>query len=530
MATGDTVMVDTQGQKWNIPAAQVSAATAKGLKPAGGTPTVPAKPAAAAFTPPSFSASPDVAEYQAPVERLGPDASGIARPLTEAATGFVTGIPDLAYMGGNAVNRMLGIPAATSPGEGIQSLIDKTTTAPTDRTGRIEEFINATLAGSLAGPKLPRVSNASPAIRRLASEGVVTTPGQRAATSGSALGKTGGAIEEKLGAILPPIKNARAKSVEQWNTARLNEALSYAGEKPLKKGLTGHDAIRETYQALQAGYRKALSRAKVDWSKDEGFKKAMQDARGRYLNTKRPEETASAALGPEQTRTLKDIIDNQIVKASSRGGQISGEKLKEIEETLRVEAEHLESGSYQDRQLAGILQSLRSEFKAMVSRQNPEAGEKLERLDRGYANYKTSARAANYSASKGGGYTPGQRLQSIKARDTSKDRNRFATGEAHGQEEAQEAQDVLGNTQPDSGTPFGNTLAAALLGIGGHAVSPGYGALLAAAPAAYSQPVLKWLQQRALSEDPELLSKLGAFAGAQQAPNPLRPQQSGVAQ
>jgi hypothetical protein len=482
-------------------------------------PPAPTSPAPASATPKAGS------------PRLGPVASQAARPIAEGLAGIAGMVPDAATRIANLLPssmapywdpktgfHMSGEPQATLPTDAAQKIIDKFTTQPQTGLEKGAELVNSMLVGGMAGPKMPKTSTVGPIAQRLANEGVTTTPGMRAAERGTAVGRSLGALEEKAGAVLPPIKNARAKAVEQWNTARLNESLRSAGiQGSVPKGYTGRDAIKYTYQQLQDRYNDLYSRARLDLNQAPKLKQALQNARARFANARNPNDPNSRVLNEEQSHTLKDIIDNTMIRNFSRKGEMSGQKLKEIEETLRVEAEeHEKRGSYQDRQLAGVLRELRESFKQSVSDQNPKISKDLDAVDKGYAQYKLSERASVQSATKSGGYTPGQRLMAAKARDTSADKGRFARGEERGQTEAEEAQSVLGNTQPDSGTPFGSALVGAALGLGGGLthLNPAVIAAAIGSPAVYSQPVLKLLQDRALSNDPELFSKLGALMGA----------------
>jgi hypothetical protein len=452
--------------------------------------------------------------------KLGPWASAAVRPVVEGLGGIATAIPDFATSVANLVPESIAGPKLQSPGDLLQQTLDRYTTAPQDRMGKGAETASSLLVGAMGGPKMPRTPNPSPVVKRLAQEGVTMTPGQRA-------GGLANTLEEKASKVLPPIGNARAKAVEQWNTSRLNEALKDAGGAAVTKEMTGRDAIRHTYQQLQDRYQTVLGKMKADLNAGpQGSKlptpKGQAWQPGSLRDSVEKVRAVGANLDPSQKGTLNDIIDNQVIGKFTKQGRASGETIKEIEETLRTEAEKHESGSYQDRKLSQALYQLRAELKTTLQRENPKLATELEGVDKGYAKYKLSARASNYATTKQGNYTPGQRLQAVKARDATKDKNAFSTGTARGQSEAEEAQSILGNTQPDSGTPMGMALMSSLgLMGGGSAVGhPGVGlpylGALGGSAAAYSQPVLKWLQDRGLNASPELLSKLGIAGAAQQ--------------
>ena len=291
--------------------------------------------------------------------------------------------------------------------------------------------------------------------------------------------------------------------------------------------MTGRDAIRHTYQQLQDRYKAVLGQMKADLNAGPSGSKLPTPAGqawqpGSLRDAVEKVRAVGSNLDPSQRGTLNDIIDNQVIGKFTQAGKASGDTIKQIEETLRTEAESHEAGTYQDRKLSQAIYQLRTELKSTLQRENPKLASELEGVDKGYAKYKLSARASNYATTKQGNYTPGQRLQAVKARDATKDKNAFSTGAARGQTEAEEAQSVLGNTQPDSGTPMGTALLSALglLGGGGAVGHAGVGlpylGALGGSAAAYSQPVLKWLQQRGINPSPELLSKLGIAGAVQQ--------------
>jgi hypothetical protein len=317
----------------------------------------------------------------------------------------------------------------------------------------------------------------APEVRALANEGVTMTPAQR----GSGLAST---AEEKLtsapiaGEI---IKRARGRAVEQWNTARLNEALKDAGGKSVPQDLKGRDALRHTKQELESRYSAVLGKMKGQL--DQPF---VQD----LDNIKK----SVAGLDPKVAKTVSRIVDDEVIKRF-KNGVASGDELKGIQETLRTEADTFRRGGYDERKAAAAVDKAKDSLTAMLKRVDPAHAAELEAVDRGYAKYKTSARASNYAKQSGGIYTPGQRLQAIRARDKSKDKDRFSTGTAPGQKQAQAAQDVLGNTVPDSGTPGRAALLYALTHPG--TALPG---LAASIPASilYSEPVLKALQRSAM--------------------------------
>jgi hypothetical protein len=458
------------------------------------------------------TAAPPQTNSSTATSKLGPWSSAAVRPVVQGLGGIVTALPDFATQVANLFPdwMMAGEPKIKSPGQALNETLDRYTTAPSDRSGKVAETISSMLVGGMAGPKMPTVPSAGPIARRLANEGVVTTPGQRAAERGGQLGRAGAFLEEKASNIHPSVRSARANAQEQWRTARLDEALKSAGAPSVPRGTMGRDALRYTYEQLQDRYDTVLSKMRGDLN--TGFGQALAQVKQVGRNLDAP-----------QRKTLNDIIDDQVIGKFTAQGKASGETIKEIEEKLRTEMEAHESGSYQDRKVAAALKQARAEMDKMLRQVNPKTYAEKEAVDKGYAQYKLSEKAAGIAPTKDGAYTPGQRLSAAKARDTSKDKGRFARGQVQGQQEAQEAQNVLGNVEPNSGTPAGLALLSALGGLGGGLAGTGHegGALtsllgLLAPMGIYNQPVLRALQNQAVRGGPETLSKLGVAGAAQQ--------------
>jgi hypothetical protein len=99
-----------------------------------------------------------------------------------------------------------------------------------------------------------------------------------------------------------------------------------------------------------------------------------------------------------------------------------------------------------------------------VTRNNPAQAAELKAINTGYANFKRVQRAAAGLGAEDGIFSPAQLQSAVKAGDRSKDKSKFARGEALMQDLSEPGKAVLGNKVPDSGTPY-RTLAA--LGLGG---------------------------------------------------------------
>lgn len=355
-------------------------------------------------------------------------------------------------------------------------------------------------------------------IRDLAAQGVVTTPGMRG-------GKIASALEQRATSIPlvgDVIKRARGKTTEQWNRAELNEAIKDAGGTAIPANRTGRDAIFHAEQEMGKAYDSVLSKMSGDIN--------SADQSGAIFRTflDQTKQLSAQALEPSAAKIVTSNVD-KIIGKFGKTGKITGETVKEIQETLRTEIDSLKGGSYQERKAAEALKGVSADMKAMLKRENPVLAPKLDNIDLGYSKFKASSKASLYATKNQGTYTPAQKLQAIKARDKSKDKQRTASGQAHGQKEAEAVEAVIGNTEPDSGSAGRIATMEALLGGGGIAAGhPVAAAAAAGAPLMYSQPVLKALQNRAIRRGINPPAKsTGALLGSGAA---LSVDQNGVGQ
>jgi G:T/U-mismatch repair DNA glycosylase len=103
---------------------------------------------------------------------------------------------------------------------------------------------------------------------------------------------------------------------------------------------------------------------------------------------------------------------------------------------------------------AEALSALRDNLQSLRARGlPPEVAAEADAINKAYAKFKTVERAAtSVAAQKAGGVvTPGQQINSIKARDKTPGKSAFARGNAPGQQQALTAQEVYGNQLPDIG-------------------------------------------------------------------------------
>ena len=395
---------------------------------------------------------------------------------------------------------------------------------PKEKAEALKFIVNgaASALGARAGTKVKKGAPkpADPEVRNLANQDVIMTPGQRAGKE-----STVGRLEQRAESLPiggDTIRKARGRATEDWNRAQMNDAVRSAGGKPVPKDRTGRDALFHVKSELSRRYGEVLGKMKGDLNQGNGSTKqvalpGVQSAPmpGSFREALENTRKVGANLRPEERARLDHTIDKEVIGRFTSQGRANGATLKAIDEHLRLEADNFRTGGPYERQYAQAVDQIRSDFSAMIKRSNPtKLSAELDRVDQGYAKYKTAAKAMNYQKT-GDVYTPAQNLRSIYARDKSKDKSKFATGQAPGQKASQEAERILGNNVPNSGTPERWAVIDAL-------TKDPIRALASIPPSAvisllYSRTGLKLLQHRALNpSDISELEKLGVIGAVQQ--------------
>jgi hypothetical protein len=219
----------------------------------------------------------------------------------------------------------------------------------------------------------------------------------------------------------------------------------------------------------------------------------------------------SGAIDPKAVNFFNNWVDNNVLNKFKGQGVVIGDTLKGIQSDLRETINRLSASTDADQRLIGsALKETQDQIRQLVIRNNPDFAKELKAIDTGYANFKRVERAAAGLGAEEGVFSPAQLQNAVKAMDKSKDKSRFAKGEALMQDLSESAKTALGNKVPDSGTPY-RALVAALAAAGG-AGAAGFPTVatalggLAASPLIYSQT-----GQNALAS---LLTKRPEFANA----------------
>lgn len=354
-------------------------------------------------------------------------------------------------------------------------------------------------AGLLAPKGAAKVAgggfNLRPDVRALANENVQMTPGQMA----------GGVFQRAEDALTSVpllgdlIKSAQRQGHESFGRAAVNRSLAPVGDK-LPPRLKGNDAIGYANDALGNRYDSILGRSKVSLDGPTGQPANALPAPGGSPPTLRQEianlRQMSQSLPPAQRDQFNRILDTEISGKMGPGGMAAGDTIKSIESNLGVAAKNLQqSPNYDDRTMAGAVKEAQAAFRRALARENPQNADELAQTNEGWANFKRPERAASSVAAKDGVFTPAQLHGAVKALDKSKDKSKFARGDALMQDFSQAGKNVLSPTVPDSGTPYRSLLG--LVGLGGieHFASPMAAAALGATAVPYLPGVRQGIQK-----------------------------------
>lgn len=309
--------------------------------------------------------------------------------------------------------------------------------------GAIGGKLGASVIGGL-GRAVSGVTD--PMVQTLAKKGIPLTVGQMAG------GMTKG-FEDKATSIPilgDVIRNAQRRSMAGANRAAFNDTLGQVGETLPEHVDIGHDAYSYTRQRLGDLYDEVLAPLAV--TKDQPWGQALSAAKAKIGKIGDP------AVKADALSILKTSVQSRFDKA----GRMVGEDLKDVQSDLGSHINDLTQGNTWQRKAADALRGVKVGMEDLVARTDPAAGEKLAKVNAGWAHLKPLETAAAKSGVKDSGiFNMNQLAQGVtkgKAAST------VAAGDAPHQELASAATKVLPSSVPDSGTA-GRLMAPAVLGM-----------------------------------------------------------------
>ena len=257
--------------------------------------------------------------------------------------------------------------------------------------GKGAEAASESLKGSLLGGalaksagKLLKGAKKTPEAQQIIDKGGFVTPG-RATDSGLVQ------AAENIAAYTPflarSVDKSRRKADDSWNEIILNE-VAPIGTKITEKGQKG---IAQIKQSFDDAYSNA-------W---KGADNVSNKGRINFVN----EATQAAdSLGVEDLGVLKKVMTD-FKKLSA---EPSSKKIKELDNQMRKQ---IQRAGKDKNQLRDTLKNMRSSMREGMS--NDTLG-KLKGVDKQYAKYLVTRKAASKAADTEGVFTPKQLLQSAK--------------------------------------------------------------------------------------------------------------------
>ncbi len=307
-------------------------------------------------------------------------------------------------------------------------------------------------------------------------QGVELTPGQAVGDSGL-IGKGLKTLEEKVSGnvflIGDAVESALQRSQKGFNKAAVEEALKDINVK-VPKNLEGRRLIGFGQNVLKSQYAKTLGKMKLT---DEA---AMNSEISKLTND----------LSDEIKKDITDRASRYITKKFT-DGQMSGNNIKKAQTLLRRDIQRLQrSGSELDAQKADALMDIRSVLSNELQKANPKLAPVLNNIDKSYGKFEI-VRNASIRRKVSEDFTPGDLLQASAKSDVTKRQSKFSSGDARMQNFAQNAQNIIGSTVPNSGTAgrmeANRMLTGGGMGIGATQVDPLTAGLTVASPLMYSR-------------------------------------------
>jgi len=337
--------------------------------------------------------------------------------------------------------------------------------------------------GAIGGAAVPAITsgiarvispNASvnPQVQALRAEGVRPTIGQ-------ALGGTANRIEEKLQSVPivgDAIQYARQAAGADLNRAATNRALAPIGQE-LPVGVTGNDAVLFARRALGDAYDSLLPRMAVQ--QDQPYRQAVTGLR-QMVNT--------GAISTNAPRQFNRFMANEVEPLFQGQQAMTGETFKRLQSKVTEQIQRTSASTNADERLLGdAYRELGDQLNQLSVRSNPAIGQDLAAINRGWANFKRVQKAASSVAAEDGVFNPAQLHNAVKAADRSKDKARFAEGNALMQDLSAAGKNILNNKVPNSGTVDRLLLGGGALGSG--LLNPLIPAGLLTGAALYSRPI-----------------------------------------
>ena len=333
------------------------------------------------------------------------------------------------------------------------------------------------LTGAIGRTISPNASkNAN--LQLLKSEGVKPTVGQ-------SLGGWANSLEEKMQSwpiMGDAIAAARQRGNDSLNKAAFNRALAPIGEKLPSGQALGGSAVEYTSAKLGQAYDDLLP--KLTTQADATFGQSVSSLKA-MVN--------QGALDPKYPKLFNKTLNDRVLSKFQGQNAMTGQTLKDTESFLTNEVKRFGMSQDPDARLLGdAYKQLQSDLRALVTRSNPQHADQLKAINTGWANFKRVQNAAAKVGADDGVFTPAQLQNAVRAMDKSKDKARFAEGNALMQDLGGAGKSLMSGKVPNSGTTDRLLLGGGALGS--YLINPAIPAGLIAGAAAYSGPAQSLLR------------------------------------
>lgn len=298
-------------------------------------------------------------------------------------------------------------------------------------------------------------------------------------TIGQMLGRSANSYEQ-AGTSAPFVRDfithARSGAIEDFDRGAVNQALAPINQTLEAPGMNRqvigemNDKINDAYEALKP---------QLGWTTTSPAAQVLQNG----MTTLRA--NVAVGLPKAQADIFNDDMDLLLNQRMSSGWGITGPSFQEAKSDIGKRAVDLQSnpnGNFWDKRLAGAYWQAQQVMRDAQNVANPAAGAQLTNVDNAFAHSLRVNNAATRLGGEPGTFSPPQLQAASKALDQTLRQGDFARGDALMQDYAEAGRRVLGNTVPDSGTPFRSAMM--LLGgmggamIGGHEMGVPPSALL----------------------------------------------------
>lgn len=359
--------------------------------------------------------------------------------------------------------------------------------------GGVTGGLGAAAVGGLARSLAPAAL--SPAAADLAARGVRMTPGQMA---GGQVNK----LEQQLTSVPfvgQSVADARNRAIGDFNRAVYSDALAPIGQTLPDNIATGGAGVEHVGSEIGKVYDGLESQALFNY--DGQFHRDLQGIRSNMLAQGAPQSAMDQ---------FDNIVRGNITnKMNPNTGELTGTQWGQTRSQLNtiVRNKTLGQPSADDQVLAHGVDQLGDAVNANVVRNSPPGVQTdLTNANAAYARYKRLERAAGYTGARNSGnvFTPAQYGAAVGAGSTAAQKG---TNTGLNAALAQNAQQVLGTTVPDSGTAGRGWLTSLLLAP--HLIAhPGLIAGGVGARAAYSPTGIRALNALA-TQRPAAVRALG---------------------